>query len=532
MPPSSSAKPQTNDESIKETLGSVVIAFILAFVFRAYVVEAFVIPTGSMAPTLLGRHVPLTCAQCGYSFAVDAPSSREDAPDLGYDNQALCPMCHYPNVLPRDQRISAGDRILVHKYIYTLTEPRRWDVVVFKAPHQPDINFIKRLVGLPQESLYIFEGNIFTRSDLPGPGVNHAWRIARKTRRPEVQRAVWQPIYHNQYVPLDAGRDSPGRGEHPWAVPWVPDNPDDWDLQGRNGYRHQTDRKGAIRFDFDTSLQGGPGEYAYNQIKRMTLPFEPIEEVRIAAAFEPREPGLAVVLQTTARLDNPQGHPMALMAVVDAQGLASLHAVDPRAGSTRQLQGPVDVGPFAAGRSRFVELWYADQEASLWIDGKRVLVHAFDIPFEVIQLRRPAPAYPDVAVQVAGSPVTLHRLELDRDLYYSSTRIEGTPARGALIKTPGGGISDPVALGPDQFFCLGDNSPMSHDGRYWDKLNPWIALRYFPPAPRNDPNANLGIVPRELLMGRAFFVYFPAPLRLRPEAMGFIPNFGALRFIH
>ena len=38
------------DESLKETFESVIIAFILAFIFRAYVVEAFVIPTGSMAP--------------------------------------------------------------------------------------------------------------------------------------------------------------------------------------------------------------------------------------------------------------------------------------------------------------------------------------------------------------------------------------------------------------------------------------------------------------------------------------------------
>ena len=48
--------PHQPDETIKETFESIIIAFILAFVFRAYVVEAFVIPTGSMAPTLLGAH--------------------------------------------------------------------------------------------------------------------------------------------------------------------------------------------------------------------------------------------------------------------------------------------------------------------------------------------------------------------------------------------------------------------------------------------------------------------------------------------
>ena len=59
------------DETIKETFESIIIAFILAFVFRAYVVEAFVIPTGSMAPTLLGAHHRAECDQCGYQFKIN-----------------------------------------------------------------------------------------------------------------------------------------------------------------------------------------------------------------------------------------------------------------------------------------------------------------------------------------------------------------------------------------------------------------------------------------------------------------------------
>ncbi|MFN0195690.1 MAG: signal peptidase I, partial [Planctomycetaceae bacterium] len=44
--------PVTNNEGIRETIESVVVAFILAFLFRAFEAEAFVIPTGSMAPPL------------------------------------------------------------------------------------------------------------------------------------------------------------------------------------------------------------------------------------------------------------------------------------------------------------------------------------------------------------------------------------------------------------------------------------------------------------------------------------------------
>src|SRR4030066_1568266 len=43
-------------------------AFILACVFRAFVMEAFRIPTGSMADTLMGAHFRLRCRQCGYEY--------------------------------------------------------------------------------------------------------------------------------------------------------------------------------------------------------------------------------------------------------------------------------------------------------------------------------------------------------------------------------------------------------------------------------------------------------------------------------
>ena len=58
----------------RDTIESILIAFILAFIFRAFVVEAFVIPTGSMAPTLLGAHARFTCDDCGYQFEVNYSS--------------------------------------------------------------------------------------------------------------------------------------------------------------------------------------------------------------------------------------------------------------------------------------------------------------------------------------------------------------------------------------------------------------------------------------------------------------------------
>ncbi|GAI19318.1 unnamed protein product, partial [marine sediment metagenome] len=48
---------------IADTFEWLITAFILAFVFRAFVMEAFRIPTGSMADTLKGAHFRLRCRQ-------------------------------------------------------------------------------------------------------------------------------------------------------------------------------------------------------------------------------------------------------------------------------------------------------------------------------------------------------------------------------------------------------------------------------------------------------------------------------------
>src|SRR5690242_10738653 len=85
--------------TVRETIESIVIAFILAFLFRTFEAEAFVIPTGSMAPTLQGRHKDIDCPKCGYRYRVSA--SQEVDSDGAPRNPACrvvtgtCPMCGY-----------------------------------------------------------------------------------------------------------------------------------------------------------------------------------------------------------------------------------------------------------------------------------------------------------------------------------------------------------------------------------------------------------------------------------------------------
>src|ERR1700742_3411373 len=92
--------PHQVKDGFRETIESIAIAFVLAFLFRAFEAEAFVIPTGSMAPTRMGRHKDVDCPKCGYRYQVSA--SEEESEDARRPPSACiagkCPMCHY--VLP------------------------------------------------------------------------------------------------------------------------------------------------------------------------------------------------------------------------------------------------------------------------------------------------------------------------------------------------------------------------------------------------------------------------------------------------
>jgi len=158
---------EKNPQATRETVESVVVAIILAFLFRAFIAEAFVIPTVSMAPTLYGRNKDVTCSQCGYKYAAGASSEVDRPHQIGSPVIAThCPICRVQMGLNpgenRNHYSFSGDRILVSKFAYALGSPKRWDVIVFKYPGNAKQNYIKRLIGLPNEAVMIFNGNILT----------------------------------------------------------------------------------------------------------------------------------------------------------------------------------------------------------------------------------------------------------------------------------------------------------------------------------------------------------------------------------
>src|SRR6476659_4545727 len=120
------------------------------------------------------------------------------------------------------QRSYNGDRILVNKYIYSFSDPKRWDVVVFKFPGDAKVNYIKRLVGLPGEKLQIYQGDVFL-ARRPEASVEK-FEIARKP--PSKILAMRQLVHDTNYDPaeLDAAgwplrwHSSPESGPGAWKV--------------------------------------------------------------------------------------------------------------------------------------------------------------------------------------------------------------------------------------------------------------------------------------------------------------------------
>lgn len=215
-------------QGTRETIESIIVAFILAFLFRAFVAEAFVIPTGSMAPTLMGAHKDIFCEHCGQQYQASASSEytpSTQAPSGYVTIGSTCATCRGLN--PYDLRGNknhatfSGDRILVSKFDYVFKNPQRWEVLVFKYPIEAHMNYIKRLIGLPGESLLIHEGDIYTQT-----AASPNSTIARKP--PHKIRAMQQIVADTKYQPADLI-------EAGWPSLWqplpTPDAPAAWQVE-------------------------------------------------------------------------------------------------------------------------------------------------------------------------------------------------------------------------------------------------------------------------------------------------------------
>jgi len=213
----------------RETIEAFVVAFILALLFRAFLAEAFVIPTGSMAPALMGAHKDLVCDACELPFQVGASRERNATDMMTTVVAGTCPNCRHLNTLDLagngNHATFNGDRIVVSKYSYIFNDPERWDVIVFKYPGNPKQNYIKRLVGLPNEVLTLKHGDVYARP----LDSDQADQILRKP--PDKLLAMRHLVYDTGYQsPVLIAAEYPARWQ-PWQAEAESPPSDSWKLQ-------------------------------------------------------------------------------------------------------------------------------------------------------------------------------------------------------------------------------------------------------------------------------------------------------------
>ncbi len=90
-----------------------------------------------------------------------------------------------------------GDRVLVNRAVYHLQDPERGDIIVFRYPHDPDMVFIKRVVGVPGDVLEARDGRLCVNGrELEEPYVH---RTGGRTDPTVAQEAIAGSTLHDPW---------------------------------------------------------------------------------------------------------------------------------------------------------------------------------------------------------------------------------------------------------------------------------------------------------------------------------------------
>jgi len=528
-------KPARQGETARETIESIVFAFVLAFLFRTFEAEAFVIPTGSMAPTLFGRHKDIQCEKCGFEYQFGASSEiyRDANVVVGFEGndarirKTVCPNCRFANKKSYKAPAFKGDRILVNKFQYELSDPKRFDVVVFKFPEDAKTNYIKRLVGLPGETIRIHNGNVYKLDE------NNKEIILRKDD-PEKQRVIQIPVYDDNFPETELQKAG-------WPTRWeavsktAEENQTTINGWSKTGNSWNTDtEKHTYSVPLDIAQQGKTHWLRYRHFVPTQAQWERLKN---GDSLEPRASLIGDLcgystastsfsepvdlneyfwvgdLTLSGKLQIDQMGPDAeiILELTEGFHLYRCH-VDPHSGQARlayvdeSLDSEEEIELAVAQTNLKGEGSYTfrfanvDDRLCLWIDdslidfGQGASYTSSDISGIMPQEADLSP----VGIAMAAVSGTVCSLLIERDIYY-----RGGDERSSQFRLPLDNISawqttyrtrkkewDSMEFNIPEghFFVLGDNSPNSYDGRFWQETH---------------------FVPRSAFVGKAFYIYWP-----------------------
>jgi signal peptidase I len=445
---------------------------------RTFSAEAYVVPTGSMAPTLLGLHHELTCPSCRFQFVVGTD-------DDGRTGEPVCPNCGHRAGDDAVCVSSGGDRVLVEKFMYELRNPRRWEVAVFHFPGEPSQAYVKRVVGLPGESIAIFAGDVFANR-----------RIVRKSLAE--LRAMRLLVHDSRYRPADSEKFPRWLFQKGTRYRWLESG---W-RQEAGGFVHRAvDAPGRAADDWLVYKHWDPSRARYGPVRD----FYGYNGGELRAENEVRDFAIEARLQVGDSVDSISvalragGDQFLVRIPVKSRGPIELVRND------RRVPISNTHAPFqeTASWPRTVSLEAAacDQRVQVAIDGQLL----FD-PFDYDDPARGGVGTESpIALGVRGGGMEVADLRVFRDVYYTSS-LANTPRHSH-------GTRGEVRLGSDEYFVLGDNSPVSNDSRFW---------------------AEGPVVKGSMFVGKPFLVHLPGQaiaLKVFGRSVCWVPDPRRIRYI-
>lgn len=562
------------DFGVRETIESIIVAVVLALMFRAYEAEAFIIPTGSMAPSLQGQHMDLECGNCKlrYRSGATAESSTSQSPDQV--ESTFCPICMYQTTMDAkvaDHVSNNGDRILVNKFIYDFGDPERYDVIVFKNPNNGKQNYIKRLIGLPGDNILIENGDIYLMPDI-GDG-KFGKEITRKP--PRKLRTVLQAVddtYHIgerlKSIDWPSRWQSFDKNKGNWTIKEVDGNPtfNSTSTQDDNWirYRHFQPFKQewqditnleALPQRFTRSLPTGRlinDQYGYNDA--VTKRFVNLRFKQNPGLHWVGDIGLECWTEVKSSqgkllLDLVEGGAHFICSIDIATGQATLHCDDEKVDTKvtflnsegQAVEQPVAQTNLRGSGKYHIEYVNADDRINLWINNKLIEFDAADysrtgIPIPTYSVEDPGDAEP-AGIGAVGADITLDRIKVLRDIYYTSVKGSGPVDNES-------GVAESIIRGLFQTpEAWGTAESINVFQKKKDQTKPMFRLEKFStsdkdqflPMGDNSPKSLDGrvwdgenYVERDMLIGRAMLIYWP---HTKNKPFKYFPNFERMGFI-
>jgi signal peptidase I len=162
--------------------------FVTALVIQTWLAMGLIVPVtvagSSMAPTLVGPHQIYRCDACGDEFSIGLDQ-------LAIDAAADCPQCGRRSAAAVAPAVRRGQRLIIDRTAYLFRAPRRWEVIVFRSPESLGELVVKRVVGLPGETVSLVDGNVWINGRIVRKPHNTVYEI-RPGDRPEQGGNCWR----------------------------------------------------------------------------------------------------------------------------------------------------------------------------------------------------------------------------------------------------------------------------------------------------------------------------------------------------